>query len=152
VPFFRKTKGDDQQCKQTEYAMKCGYHGFIPPMGFGPKTPGLSSGPSRELDFAGINFYSIHKNRRKSHTISKASVVSGEIIVSKMTTPVPKIWIGFDGKASADEKAQHTGEGASILNRQITPPSDVRRIFEMGLKHSRFKNGFTFIVTYYSLP
>jgi len=41
---------------------------------------------------------------------------------------ISKLWIAFDGKASADEKAQHTREYVRILNRQITPPSDVRRI------------------------
>ena len=41
------------------------------------------------------------------------------------------MWTGFDGKASVDEKAQYTREYVRILNRQITPPSGVRCIFEM---------------------
>jgi len=39
-------------------------------------------------------------------------------------------------KASADDKAEHTRQYVSILNRQITPPSDVRRIFEMSSRNN----------------
>jgi len=48
---------------------------------------------------------------------------------------ISKLWLAFDGKASADEKAEHTRQYVSILNRRITPPADVRRIFE---KSARF--------------
>ena len=50
---------------------------------------------------------------------------------------ISKLWITVDGKASADEKAQHTREYVSILNRQISPPAAVRRIFEMSSIHTR---------------
>ena len=56
------------------------------------------------------------------------------ILLKSLRELISKIRIGFDGKASADEKAQHTREYVSILNRQITPPSDVRRFFEMSSK------------------
>jgi hypothetical protein len=47
---------------------------------------------------------------------------------------VAKPQIAFDGKARADEKAQHTREYVSILKRFSTQPSGVRWGFEMASK------------------
>jgi hypothetical protein len=44
---------------------------------------------------------------------------------------VSKPQIAFEGKAKADEKAQHTREYVSILKRLSTQPSSVRWGFEM---------------------
>lgn len=50
--------------------------------------------------------------------------------------------IRFEGKAQADEKAQHTRQYVSILKRSATPPSGLRWSFEMasrgwyGLSHA----------------
>jgi hypothetical protein len=42
--------------------------------------------------------------------------------------------MAFEGKAKADEKAQHTREYVSILKRLSTQPSSVRWGFEMASK------------------
>ena len=52
--------------------------------------------------------------------------MSGELIEA-----VSKPQIAFEGKAKADEKAQHTREYVSILKRLSTQPSNVRWGFEM---------------------
>jgi hypothetical protein len=44
---------------------------------------------------------------------------------------VSKPQMAFEGKAKADEKAQHTREYVSILKRLSTQPSGVRWGFEM---------------------
>ena len=38
---------------------------------------------------------------------------------------------GFKGKAATDEKAEHTRQYVSILNRSPTQPLSLRRIFEI---------------------
>ena len=45
---------------------------------------------------------------------------------------VSKPQIRFEGKAQADEKAQHTQQYVSILKRSATLPSGLRWGFEMG--------------------
>ena len=44
---------------------------------------------------------------------------------------ISKPQMAFEGKAKADEKAQHTREYVSILKRLSTQPSGVRWGFEM---------------------
>ena len=44
---------------------------------------------------------------------------------------ISKTQIVYDGKAKADEKAQHTREYVSILKRCSTQPSGTRWCFEM---------------------
>jgi hypothetical protein len=44
---------------------------------------------------------------------------------------ISKPQVAFEGKAKADEKAQHTREHVSILKRLSTQPSSVTWGFEM---------------------
>jgi hypothetical protein len=44
---------------------------------------------------------------------------------------ISKMWIRLEGKARGGEKAQHTREYVSILSRPVTPPSSLRRVFEI---------------------
>ncbi len=48
---------------------------------------------------------------------------------------ISKPQIAFDGKARTDEKAQHTWEYVSILNRCSTQPSGARWGLEMASKN-----------------
>jgi hypothetical protein len=48
---------------------------------------------------------------------------------------ISKPQIRFEGKAKAEEKAQHTREYVSILKRLSTQPSSVRWVFEMASRH-----------------
>ena len=49
----------------------------------------------------------------------------------KKLEAISKPQIVFEGKAWADDKAQHTGEYVSILKRPSTQPSSTRWDFEM---------------------
>jgi hypothetical protein len=50
----------------------------------------------------------------------------------KLPEPISKMWIRVQGKAQTDSKAEHGRKYSSILDRFVTQPWTLRRIFEMG--------------------
>ncbi len=60
----------------------------------------------------------------------------GDAVVekTKILEAISKPQIAFEGKAGADDKAQHTREYVSILKRPSTQPSGDRWGFEMASK------------------
>jgi hypothetical protein len=49
--------------------------------------------------------------------------------------------MAFEGKAKADEKAQHTRQYVSILKKLSTQPSSVRSGFEMASRLAEEESG-----------
>ena len=65
----------------------------------------------------------------------------GEVFCAQCLEAISKPQIAFEGKAGADDKAQHTREYVSILKRPSTQPSGDRLGFEMASKTLPFLEG-----------